>query len=91
VGATEGLRGPVAIVATFRDGLITYIKDYGDKGQALEAAGLSIALRTRRSNRTDGMVAPPSREKSSRAEDLLRLRRRLPETKSSTGDEPWRL
>jgi ketosteroid isomerase-like protein len=32
---------PVAIVASFRDGLITHFKDYGDKGQALEAAGLS--------------------------------------------------
>ena len=33
---------PFAIVATFRDGLITYLKDYGNEKQdALEAAGLS--------------------------------------------------
>jgi ketosteroid isomerase-like protein len=32
---------PVAIVATFRNGLISRFKDYGDKDQALEAAGLS--------------------------------------------------
>jgi len=31
---------PLAIVASFRDGLITHLKDYGDKDQALEAAGL---------------------------------------------------
>jgi ketosteroid isomerase-like protein len=30
----------LAIVARFRGGLITYLKDYGDKDQALEAAGL---------------------------------------------------
>ncbi len=47
---TFGLRGgesgiktevPLAIVARFRDGLITHLKDYGDKDGALEAAGLS--------------------------------------------------
>jgi ketosteroid isomerase-like protein len=31
---------PFAIVATFREGLIAHLKDYGDKDQALEAAGL---------------------------------------------------
>jgi ketosteroid isomerase-like protein len=32
---------PLAIVASFRNGRITHFKDYGDKDQALEAAGLS--------------------------------------------------
>ena len=32
---------PAAIVATFQDGLITHLKDYGEHGQALEAVGLS--------------------------------------------------
>jgi ketosteroid isomerase-like protein len=31
---------PVAIVASFREGLITQLKDYGDKDEALEAVGL---------------------------------------------------
>jgi ketosteroid isomerase-like protein len=31
---------PAAIAATFRDGLIIHLKDYGDHRQALEAAGL---------------------------------------------------
>jgi ketosteroid isomerase-like protein len=31
----------LAFVASFRDGLITHLKDYGEWGQALEAAGLS--------------------------------------------------
>ena len=31
---------PFAILATFRDGLVTHLKDYSDKDQALEAAGL---------------------------------------------------
>jgi ketosteroid isomerase-like protein len=31
---------PVAIVATFRDGLVTHWKDYGNKEQALAAVGL---------------------------------------------------
>ena len=29
----------VAIVARYRDGLITHFKDYGEKDQALEAIG----------------------------------------------------
>ena len=43
IGRGSGIEAevPVAIVASFRDGLITHFKDYGDKGQALEAAGLS--------------------------------------------------
>jgi ketosteroid isomerase-like protein len=32
---------PVAVVARFRDGRLTHFKDYGDKAEALEAAGLS--------------------------------------------------
>jgi ketosteroid isomerase-like protein len=32
---------PIAIVARFRNGRMTYFKDYGDKAEALEAAGLS--------------------------------------------------
>jgi ketosteroid isomerase-like protein len=32
---------PVAIVASFRDGLVTKLRDYGDKEAALEAVGLS--------------------------------------------------
>src|SRR5262245_561848 len=31
----------LAVVATFRDGLMTHFKDYGDTDKALEAAGLS--------------------------------------------------
>jgi ketosteroid isomerase-like protein len=31
----------LAVVATYKDGLQTHWKDYGDKQQALEAAGLS--------------------------------------------------
>ena len=31
---------PLAIVASFRNGLITQFRDYGDKDQAIEAAGL---------------------------------------------------
>ena len=31
---------PLAIVASFRDGLMSQLNDYGDKGRALEAAGL---------------------------------------------------
>ncbi len=31
---------PMAVLASFRDGLMTRFKDYGDKDQALEAAGL---------------------------------------------------
>ena len=33
--------GPVAFVASYRDGLCTHVKDYGEWGQALESAGLS--------------------------------------------------
>jgi ketosteroid isomerase-like protein len=32
--------GPVAFVASFQDGLCIHLKDYGEWGQALEAAGL---------------------------------------------------
>ena len=32
---------PMAMVATFRDGLCTHLKDYGDRAEALKAAGLS--------------------------------------------------
>jgi len=31
----------LAIVATFRNGLITQFRDYGDRKEALEAVGLS--------------------------------------------------
>lgn len=31
---------PVAVLARFENGLMTHFKDYGDKRQALEAAGL---------------------------------------------------
>jgi ketosteroid isomerase-like protein len=31
----------LAVVATFKDGLVTHWKDFGDKESALEAAGLS--------------------------------------------------
>jgi ketosteroid isomerase-like protein len=31
---------PLAIVASFRDGLVTSLKDYGDKDRALAAVGL---------------------------------------------------
>jgi ketosteroid isomerase-like protein len=32
---------PLAIVASYRDGLVTRFKDYGDREQALEAVGLT--------------------------------------------------
>lgn len=32
---------PIAALATYRDGLVVHFKDYGDRDQALEAAGLS--------------------------------------------------
>jgi ketosteroid isomerase-like protein len=32
---------PLAMVATFRDGLCTHLKDYGERADALEAVGLS--------------------------------------------------
>jgi hypothetical protein len=31
----------VAILASYRDGLCTHLKDYGEWGHALEAAGLA--------------------------------------------------
>ncbi|SRR5581483_2293443 len=41
-GRSSGLTTdvPVALMVSFRDGLIIRLKDYGDKGSALEAAGL---------------------------------------------------
>ena len=43
VGKGSGIESelPLAILATFRDGLCTHVKDYGEWAQALEAAGLS--------------------------------------------------
>ena len=43
IGRGSGMENeaPVAFVASYRDGLCTHFKDYGDWGQALEAAGLS--------------------------------------------------
>ncbi len=43
IGRRSGIEqeGPVAFVSSFRDGLYTHVKDYGEWGQALEAAGLS--------------------------------------------------
>jgi ketosteroid isomerase-like protein len=32
---------PIAVLTRFRDGRMTYFKDFGDKAKALEAAGLS--------------------------------------------------
>jgi len=32
---------PLAVVAGFRAGLISYLKDHGNRAEALEAAGLS--------------------------------------------------
>jgi ketosteroid isomerase-like protein len=40
-GSGIATEAPVAILATFRNGLMTRFKDYGDKDKALEAAGLS--------------------------------------------------
>ena len=40
-GSGVELESPLAIVATYRNGLITHFKDYGEKELALEAAGLS--------------------------------------------------
>lgn len=42
-GAGSGIEteAPIAVIAGFRDGLITDFKDYGDKATALKAAGLS--------------------------------------------------
>ena len=43
IGKGSGIESelPLAIVATFRDGLCTHLKDYGQRAQALEAAALS--------------------------------------------------
>ena len=43
IGRGSGIESerPVAIVASYRDGLGNHLKDYGEWGQALEAAGLS--------------------------------------------------
>jgi hypothetical protein len=40
-GSGIGINVPVAILATFKGGLITDFKDFGDRKKALEAAGLS--------------------------------------------------
>ena len=40
-GSGIEIKFPLAIVATFRDGLCTHLKDYGQRAQALEAAALS--------------------------------------------------
>ena len=42
-GTASGIEAqiPFAIVAAFREGLITDLRDYGDKDEAVEAAGLS--------------------------------------------------
>jgi ketosteroid isomerase-like protein len=41
MGSGIEIEVPLAVVASFRDGLITHFKDYGDWDRALEAAGLS--------------------------------------------------
>jgi ketosteroid isomerase-like protein len=43
IGGRSGIEtdAPFAIVATFRDGRIVHLKDYGKKNEALEAVGLS--------------------------------------------------
>ena len=43
IGRGSGIESelPVAIVASYRDGLCTHLKDYGEWGQALQAVGLS--------------------------------------------------
>ncbi len=40
-GSRMEQEGPVAFVSTFRDGLCTHVKDYGEWRQALEDVGLS--------------------------------------------------
>jgi ketosteroid isomerase-like protein len=40
MGSGIEIEVPLAVVASFREGLITHFKDYGDRDQALEAAGL---------------------------------------------------
>ena len=43
IGKGSGIEteSPIAVVASFRDGLIIEFRDYGDRRQALEAVGLS--------------------------------------------------
>ena len=41
MGSGIEIEVPLAVVASFRDGLITHFKDFGDWDRALEAAGLS--------------------------------------------------
>ena len=41
MGSGIGIEVPVAVVASFRDGLVTHFKDYGDWDRALKVAGLS--------------------------------------------------
>ena len=43
IGRASGLETevPVAVMASFRNGLMTEFRDYGNRDQALEAAGLS--------------------------------------------------
>lgn len=40
-GSGIDIKVPLAVVATYRGGLMTHFKDYGDKDQALEAVGLT--------------------------------------------------
>jgi ketosteroid isomerase-like protein len=40
-GSGAEIVGTVAIVAAFRDGKCIHLKDYGDRGEALKAVGLS--------------------------------------------------
>jgi ketosteroid isomerase-like protein len=40
-GSGIDIEVPLAFVVTYRDGLATHVKDYGDRTLALEAAGLS--------------------------------------------------
>ena len=43
IGRGSGIEtdAPMAVLARFENGRVTHFKDYGDKRQALEAAGLS--------------------------------------------------
>ena len=42
IGKGSGIESelPLAIVASFRDGLCSHLRDYGERAQALEAAGV---------------------------------------------------
>jgi ketosteroid isomerase-like protein len=40
MGSGIEIEVPLAIVASYRNGLLTHLKDYGDKNRALEAVGL---------------------------------------------------